>query len=658
MRYLRQSTSVDVSVGPFLDTADGFTPKTALTITQPDILLKKNGGAIAQKNAAQTLSHESIGYYEVTLDATDTNTLGILRVMINESGALPVWEDFMVLPANAYDSLVAGSDTFDVQVTGMGASVLTASAIAADAITDAKVAADVTIASVTGAVGSVTAGVTVTTNNDKTGYGLSGAAVQAIWDALTSALTTANSIGKKLADWVIGTTQTGDAFVRLGAPVGASISADIAAVKTQTAAIEADTTVIGAAGAGLTALPWNAAWDAEVQSEVQDALEANHLDRLLAVTYDPASKPGAADALLNELVESNAGVARFTANALEQAPSGGGSLTLADIADAVWDEAIAGHLAAGTTGLALNSAGAAGDPWSTTLPGAYGAGSAGKLLSDNLDATVSSRASQTSVNTVDDLLDTEIASISAAITVVDDLLDTEIAAIKAKTDLIPASPAAVGSAMTLADGAITAAKIAADAITAAKVAADAVTEIQSGLATAAALGVVDDLLDTEVAAIKLNTDKIGTAMELDGAVYRFTTNALEMGPSGSGSGATVAEVEEIISRVPVFSSSPVRPGNLHVYLVKGDTYTTALGRALIWDVSAFGLNLTGATANMICSKFTKACTINTTTDVITCELLPAQTNLLVDNEIYEYTLVITISGGALVTPVVAKIYVE
>ena len=32
-----------------------------------------------------------------------------------------------------------------------------------------------------------------------------GAGVQAIWDAATSALTTAGSIGKKLADWVLGT---------------------------------------------------------------------------------------------------------------------------------------------------------------------------------------------------------------------------------------------------------------------------------------------------------------------------------------------------------------------------------------------------------------------------------------------------------------------
>jgi hypothetical protein len=39
---------------------------------------------------------------------------------------------------------------------------------------------------------------------------------------------------------------------------------------------------IGLAGAGLTAIPWNAAWDAEVQSECEDALVVKNLDHLLA----------------------------------------------------------------------------------------------------------------------------------------------------------------------------------------------------------------------------------------------------------------------------------------------------------------------------------------------------------------------------------------
>lgn len=76
-----------------------------------------------------------------------------------------------------------------------------------------------------------------------------------------------------------------DAIIALiGTPAGVSVSADIAAVKSQTAAIETDTqdlqTQIGTDGAGLTNMPWNAAWDAEVQSECTDALNA----------YDPPTR--------------------------------------------------------------------------------------------------------------------------------------------------------------------------------------------------------------------------------------------------------------------------------------------------------------------------------------------------------------------------------
>jgi len=83
------------------------------------------------------------------------------------------------------------------------------------------------------------------------------------------------------------------------------------------------TQVIGTLGAGLTDLGgMSTGMKAEVQTEANDALVANHLDHLLLTTYDPASKPGAADALLNELVENNGGVSRYTAASLAQAPGG------------------------------------------------------------------------------------------------------------------------------------------------------------------------------------------------------------------------------------------------------------------------------------------------------------------------------------------------
>lgn len=44
--------------------------------------------------------------------------------------------------------------------------------------------------------------VTVGTNNDKTGYSLSAAGIQAIWDAATAALTTVGSIGKWIIDYL------------------------------------------------------------------------------------------------------------------------------------------------------------------------------------------------------------------------------------------------------------------------------------------------------------------------------------------------------------------------------------------------------------------------------------------------------------------------
>jgi hypothetical protein len=72
--------------------------------------------------------------------------------------------------------------------------------------------------------------------------------------------------------------------------------------------------------------------------------------------------------------------------------------TAAAIADAVWDEVLSGHAGVGSTGAALSAAGGSGDPWSTALPGAYGAGTAGKILGDNLNATVGSRSSHSAAD--------------------------------------------------------------------------------------------------------------------------------------------------------------------------------------------------------------------------------------------------------------------
>lgn len=117
--------------------------------------------------------------------------------------------------------------------------------------------------------------------------------------------------------------------------------------------------------------------------------------------------------------------------------AGGSALTVAGIADGVWDEILSGHVGAGSTGEALGAAGAAGDPWITALPGAYGAGSAGKIIGDNINATISSRASQTSVDTVDNVVDAILVdtdnTIPGLINALAAFVDTEVAAILLQT---------------------------------------------------------------------------------------------------------------------------------------------------------------------------------------------------------------------------------
>ena len=132
-QWLKQSTTVTIQLGPFLDSTDGVTAETGLTITQADIRLSKNGAAFAQATDANAATHDENGWYRKQIDTTDTGTLGRLIVAVNESGALPVWREFMVVPANEYDSLISGSDTLEVDST------LIEGADATDTIRDAVV---------------------------------------------------------------------------------------------------------------------------------------------------------------------------------------------------------------------------------------------------------------------------------------------------------------------------------------------------------------------------------------------------------------------------------------------------------------------------------------------------------------------------------------
>lgn len=164
--WLRQSTaSQEVCLGPFVDSTDGKTAETGLTIANTDIVLWKMGATSTGTKNSGGGTHMAGGLYSAVLDATDSNTLGGLVAVVNVAGALPVRHEFQVLPANIYDSLIAGSDLLDVSMvqvagsavstssaqigvnvvnaagTAWGSGAITAASIASGAITNAKFAA-------------------------------------------------------------------------------------------------------------------------------------------------------------------------------------------------------------------------------------------------------------------------------------------------------------------------------------------------------------------------------------------------------------------------------------------------------------------------------------------------------------------------------------
>lgn len=116
--YLKQSTAgQEVPLGYFVDSTDGNTEETALTINNTDIKLWKTGATtLASKNSGGA-THISNGVYYATLDATDTNTLGSMVIFVHVTGSLSVKLDCVVLAANVYDSLIGGGDTLDVNTT-------------------------------------------------------------------------------------------------------------------------------------------------------------------------------------------------------------------------------------------------------------------------------------------------------------------------------------------------------------------------------------------------------------------------------------------------------------------------------------------------------------------------------------------------------------
>ena len=175
---LKQSTaSQEFPLGPFLDSTDGVTPETALSIANTDIKLWKMGATSLTNKNSGGATHISGGIYHATLDATDSDTLGAMIAFVSVSGALPIKVEFEVVSANVYDALIGGTDLLQVDVTDWKNA--TAPAMTGDAFARLGAPAGASVSADVAAVKSDTAAILV----DTAEIGMAGAGLTALASA-------------------------------------------------------------------------------------------------------------------------------------------------------------------------------------------------------------------------------------------------------------------------------------------------------------------------------------------------------------------------------------------------------------------------------------------------------------------------------------------
>lgn len=364
-QWLKQSTAVTIQIGPALDDTDGKTAETGLTITQADVRLSKNGAVFAQCNEATAASHDENGWYRKNLDATDTGTLGRLIVAVAESGALPMWREFLVVEADAFDAYLAAAGTGHVEADAVQVSGDATAADNAEAFFDGTGYAGTgnTIPTVTTVTNQVTADVTA----------ISGDATAAdnaeAWFDDTGFAATNSTIGTCTTNTDMRGTDNAALASVLGALADAAAAGDPTNADTAMQYLKQLINILtGTAGIATfpaEAAPGNNVSLAEVIRAIHvdvtglngDAMRGTDSAALAATALTNATwtdaRAGYLDNINGHTAQTGDSFARLGAPAGASVSADIAALndpTAAAVADAVWDEAKVGHVGAGSFG--------------------------------------------------------------------------------------------------------------------------------------------------------------------------------------------------------------------------------------------------------------------------------------------------------------------
>lgn len=138
MHFLKTNTATRITVGPFFDVTDGITPEVALTATNekitfvvddggvPTLVIDTTATASGGSNDFVHITGDDAGFYDLELTAAQVNYLGRARLAITYAADhLPVFHEYMIVPANVYDSFFS-TDKLQVDAVEISSDTTTA----------------------------------------------------------------------------------------------------------------------------------------------------------------------------------------------------------------------------------------------------------------------------------------------------------------------------------------------------------------------------------------------------------------------------------------------------------------------------------------------------------------------------------------------------
>ncbi len=239
MRYLKQNTMAYITIGPVLDKTDGVTNEDGLTVTNFSGVIMKETHATATTHTDFTPSATAAtawgmsaighgGFYQLRVPAAEINFVGSAMIGLwYTAEALPMWAEFMVIPANVYDSMM-GTDLLDINVSKINETSQTAADIGSLVLTiraNTPATAVSDISTIKGNVAIIKANTPATMNTDIT--------------AIKGNVITIKSNTPATAISDIATIKLDIGIIKANTP--ATLGTDISIIKANVAMIKANT---------------------------------------------------------------------------------------------------------------------------------------------------------------------------------------------------------------------------------------------------------------------------------------------------------------------------------------------------------------------------------------------------------------------------------